>query len=88
MEPAKQEVARVRRIWELVWKMEGFAMQSYVRLLSDNKLLKHFKSDPTIGSFWSVMTPNDRRRLWGSGIDIDSLRWLRRPHGGWELGRR
>jgi hypothetical protein len=86
--PVKPRVARARRIWDLAWKMENFAQQSYVRLLSDGTLLRHFRTDAAIGDFWHAMTPNDRQRLWGSGIDIDALGWLRRPQGGWELGRR
>jgi len=93
MGPTKRRLGNGRdaklyqRALELAWKMESFAFVCYTKLLADDALLRHFRTDTSIGKFWDPRFHINRQRLWGRVVDLDLFGWIRRSRCGWELGR-
>jgi len=88
LEPVEPRVGGdIGPIFELTWKMENLALSSYTQLLSDDRLLEHFRTDDSIREYWCAKSAVERLNLWGNRIDLDLLKWISRPPSGPELGR-
>jgi len=61
--------AKNRRAKLRLWQVQNLALYAYARVLSDKRLLAHFRTDSTIDAFWKLPA-TARRKLWGTPLDL------------------
>ncbi|HKN02034.1 MAG TPA: hypothetical protein VJX23_16080 [Candidatus Binataceae bacterium] len=67
--------------WQRTRQMERLACDAYVRLLSDDRLRNHFRTDDLTAAFWKV-EDDQRRAVWPNPLDI-TLEPLVRKYDQW-----
>ena len=63
------KVQRQRRAELRLWQVQNLALYAYCRVLSDKRLLAHFRTDSTIEAFWKLPAAV-QRKIWGAPLDL------------------
>jgi len=67
--PPVSRRAKNRRAKLRLWQVQNLALYAYCRVLSDKRLLAHFRTDSTIEAFWKLPAAV-QRKIWGAPLDL------------------
>jgi hypothetical protein len=70
---AKDETDPKKAFAEMTISAEHVARHCIRNILLTPDLLKQYQDETTLASFWLILGPKERRKLWGSTFDILAL---------------